>query len=128
MKCASINNTCGACYDNTCGRYCNVDLISYAHIQAERETKEAELDALLKKTPRDLWNDDLDAFLEVCLAYSWSSYNKFILSVRLMRCGFGEICILVNIESAGQAFMVANQRTAVFIRFELLPFYHQYKI
>ena len=33
----------------------------------ERDAKEAELDALLKKTPQELWIDDLHAF-DVALA------------------------------------------------------------
>lgn len=35
----------------------------YERLLRERGTKEEELNALLKKTPKDLWNDDLDDFL-----------------------------------------------------------------
>ena len=33
------------------------------HLQGERDGKEAELTALQRKTPADLWDDDLEAFL-----------------------------------------------------------------
>jgi DNA topoisomerase-2 len=33
-------------------------------LENDKKTKEGELNALLKKSPKDLWNDDLEAFLE----------------------------------------------------------------
>jgi hypothetical protein len=34
-------------------------------IQSERDGKERELDILLKKSPHDLWNEDLEDLLQV---------------------------------------------------------------
>lgn len=42
----------------------------YERLLQERGQKEEELDLLLKKTPKDLWNDDLDDFLN-----SWEQFE-----------------------------------------------------
>lgn len=43
----------------------------YEKLLAERGNKEEELETLLKKTPKDLWNEDLDEFL-----VSWERFEQ----------------------------------------------------
>jgi len=53
------------------------------HLIKEKEAKEKELDDLMKKTPRDIWNDDLDAFikeLEVVEARERNEQSQILVS------------------------------------------------
>ena len=66
------------------GRYketCSPCRVLFFHLQTEKDGKEAELDALLKKTPRDLWCEDLDALDAVR-----QIHTHFVWRTVMMRC------------------------------------------
>ena len=46
--------------------------------------KEEEIDVLIKKTPKDLWNTDLDAALRKRLGHSYDGYLGLVEELQLL--------------------------------------------
>jgi len=58
-------------------------VVQVEELKAERAKKEAELNELLSKSTRDLWEADLDAFMaawKVCRQHPWFGYKLALLS------------------------------------------------